>query len=286
MAKDVDLSSKEWRELIFEGKNKDFGAYKLREASDRRHNKAVLYTIIGLIIILVGAFIWGMYNDYRLQQKQAEILTANVQADMAGITDEPEPEPEEEVQQRIEEQKPEALPEEILNTMKATEIAIANDEDVTEEIKSQDEIKESTTALGSTNFDQGTDDINVVRQYQDEVIVEEKKPVEDNVVFESVEQMPQFPGGDTELLKYISSHLKYPTMAAENNIQGRVVVQFVVTKNGSIGEVRVIRPRDPDLDKEAVRVVKTLPNFIPGKMNGQPVNVWYTLPVNFKLQGI
>ncbi|MDE6317852.1 MAG: energy transducer TonB, partial [Muribaculaceae bacterium] len=78
----------------------------------------------------------------------------------------------------------------------------------------------------------------------------------------------------------------YPTMAMENNVQGRVVVQFVVTKDGSIGEVKVARGKDPDLDKEAVRVVKTLPKFIPGKMNGQAVNVWYTLPINFKLQGV
>ena len=98
--------------------------------------------------------------------------------------------------------------------------------------------------------------------------------------------MPKFPGGDAELMKYIQEHLRYPTMAAENNIQGKVVVQFVVTKNGSIGEVKVIRSRDQDLDKEAVRVVKSLPNFIPGRMNGQPVNVWYTLPIYFKLQGV
>ncbi len=96
--------------------------------------------------------------------------------------------------------------------------------------------------------------------------------------------MPQFPGGEGELLKYISTHIKYPTMAAENNIQGRVVVKFVVQKDGKVGEVVVLRGKDPDLDKEAVRVVKTLPNFIPGKMNGQAVSVWYTLPINFKLQ--
>lgn len=287
MAKDVDLSSKEWRDLIFEGKNKEFGAYTLRAASDRRHNKAVIFTLIGLIILLIAAFVWGQYNEYRLKQKEAELAAQIEQANMDALIDqETEEEEIEEVQERVEEQKPEALPEEILNTMKATEIAIADDEEVVEEIKSQDELQESTTAIGSTNFDQGTDDINVVREYKEEVIVEEKAPVEENKVFESVEQMPQFPGGDAELLKYISTHIKYPTMAAENNIQGRVVVQFVVTKTGSIGEVRVLRPRDPDLDKEAVRVVKTLPNFIPGKMNGQPVNVWYTLPVMFKLQGV
>ena len=87
-------------------------------------------------------------------------------------------------------------------------------------------------------------------------------------------------------MKYLSSHINYPTMAMENNVQGRVVVQFVVTKTGKIGEVKVVRSVDRDLDKEAVRVCKTLPDFIPGKMNGQAVNVWYTLPVSFKLQGV
>ena len=103
-------------------------------------------------------------------------------------------------------------------------------------------------------------------------------------VYSAVEQMPEFPGGEEELMKYISRNIKYPTMAMENNIQGRVVVQFVVTKTGKIGEVKVVRSKDPDLDKEAVRVVKSLPNFIPGKMNGQAVNVWYTLPITFNIE--
>ncbi len=287
MAKDVDLSSKEWRDLIFEGKNKEFGAYELRRTSDSRHNRAVLWTIIGLIVVLIAFYIYGIYNDYKMEQREKELQAQIEMAEMDALADdEPEEEEEEEIQERVEEQKPEALPEEILNTMKATEIAIAPDEEVVEEIKSQDELKESTTAIGSTNFDQGTDDINVVREYKEEIIVEEKKEVDDNQVFQSVEQMPQFPGGDAALMKWIGEHIKYPTMAMENNIQGRVTVSFVVTKNGSIGEVKVLRSRDPDLDKEAVRVVKSLPNFIPGKMSGQPVNVWYTLPVNFRLQGV
>ena len=285
MAQDVDLSSNEWRDLVFEGKNKEFGAYVLRAQSDKRHNKAMLITVIGVIVILILSFAYGKYNDYRMEQKEKELQLLAEQQAMAALAEEQEQPEEEEVQQRVEEQKPEVLPEEVLNTMKATEIAIADDNEVVEEIKSQDEIKESQTAIGSTNFDKGTDDINVVREYKDEVIVEEKKP-EPEQVFVSVEQMPKFPGGDAELMKYIQEHLRYPTMAAENNIQGKVVVQFVVTKNGSVGEVKVIRSRDQDLDKEAVRVVKSLPNFIPGRMNGQPVNVWYTLPINFKLQGV
>ncbi len=293
MAKDVDLSSKEWTDLIFEGKNKEFGAYALRQASDRRHNLAVLYVIAGLALVLILAWLYGMYRaeKERAEKERVAELLANIEQEQfdeltveLDLPEENQMEQEEEIPEPEEE---EALAEEILNTEKFTEFLVQKDEDVKEEVKSADDVKDTSTALGSTDFDQGTDDLNIVRVHKNEVIVEEKKPepVEDKV-FTSVEQMPQFPGGDVALLKYISDHIKYPTIAMENNVQGKVVVQFVVTRDGSIGEVKVARGKDPDLDKEAVRVVKTLPKFIPGKMNGQAVNVWYTLPINFKLQGV
>ena len=285
MAKDVDLSSKEWTDVIFEGKNKEFGAYSLRSQSDRRHNRAVLFTLIGLVLVLVGGYFWGMYSDYRREQRELQ-LQAQLEQQLAQMQEEAtNEEPEEEVQAVQEPEQEEAIPEEILNTIKDTEIAIAADNEVTEDITSKDEVQESTAAAGAATFDQGTDNLEVVRTYKDEIIVEEKKPepVKEEI-FTAVEQMPQFPGGEAELLKYIATHIKYPTMAAENNIQGRVVVKFVVKKDGNVGEVVVLRGKDPDLDKEAVRVVKTLPRFIPGKMNGQSVSVWYTLPINFKLQ--
>lgn len=288
MAKDVDLSSKEWTDVIFEGKNKEFGAYELRRQSDKRHNRAVIFVLIGLILVLIGGYFWGMYSDYRREQRELE-LQAQLEQQLADIAaaEAEEPEEVEEVPQAVEEpQREEALPEEILNTIKDTEISIAADEEVTEDITSKDDVAESTAAAGSTTFDQGTDDLNVVREHKEEIIVEEKhEPVKEEI-FTAVEQMPQFPGGEAELMKYIQKNLKYPPVAMENNIQGRVVVQFVVTKTGKIGEVKVVRGKDPDLDKEAVRVVKTLPDFIPGKMNGQAVAVWYTLPVTFKLQGV
>lgn len=284
MAKDVDLSSKEWTDLIFEGKNKEFGAYKLRQQSDHRHNRAMIIVLIGIVLVLIGGYFWGMYNDYRREQKELE-LQAQLEQQLAAMEEQVEEQPEEEVQQAVEEPvQEEALPEEILNTIKDTEIAIAEDNEVTEDITSKDEVQESTAAAGASTFDQGTDDLNVVREHKEEIIVEEKKEPVKEEVFTAVEQMPQFPGGDAELLKYIATHIKYPTMAAENNIQGRVVVKFVVKKDGQVGDVVVLRGRDPDLDKEAQRVVKTLPKFIPGKMNGQAVAVWYTLPINFKLQ--
>ena len=285
MAKDVDLSSKEWTDIVFEGKNKEFGAYQLRSTSDRRHNKAVLFTIIGLIVVLVGGYFWGMYSDYKRAEYEAQ-LQAQLEQQLAALAEEPVEEDQPEENQAIEEPEPEqATPEEILNTIKDTQIAVVADTEVKEDITSKDEVQESTAAAGATTFDKGTDDLNVVREHKDEIIVEEKKPEpKKDEIFTAVEQMPQVPGGDAELYKWISSHIKYPTMAAENNIQGRVTVRFVVKEDGSIGRVEVLRGKDPDLDKEAQRVVKTLPKFIPGKMNGRAVQVWYTLPINFKLQ--
>ncbi|MBD5202177.1 MAG: energy transducer TonB [Bacteroides sp.] len=284
MAKDVDLSSKEWIDLVFEGKNQEYGAYELRKASVGRHNKAMLV----IVVVLVAVALLGFLANTVLEKAEEGPGDQTEQALAEFVTEEaPEEEPEEELQ-RVEEQQPEALPEEILNTTKMTELAIVPDEQVTEEIKSQDEIKDTDVAVGTSDFDQGTDDLNVVREHKDEVIVEEKKPepVDDNKVFEVVEQKPQFPGGDAALLKYIGDNLRYPAAAQENGIQGRVVVRFVVTKTGKVGEVQVMRSKDPDLDREAVRVVKSLPAFVPGKMNGHSVNVWYTLPVTFKLQGV
>ena len=104
----------------------------------------------------------------------------------------------------------------------------------------------------------------------------------DNTVYRSVEQMPQFPGGEAALMKYLESHVTYPPMAAY--IEGHVILQFVVKKDGSIGEVKVVRSVEKNLDREAVRVIKSLPKFTPGRQNGEAVNVWYTLPVPFKLK--
>lgn len=101
-------------------------------------------------------------------------------------------------------------------------------------------------------------------------------------IFVVVEDMPRFPAGD--LNQWLSKHVKYPVIAQENNIQGRVSVQFVIEKDGSITDVKVIRSVDPSLDKEAIRVIKSMPKWIPGKQRGKPVRVSYTVPINFKLQ--
>ena len=101
-------------------------------------------------------------------------------------------------------------------------------------------------------------------------------------IFQVVEDMPQFPGGSVQ--KWIAKNVKSPMIAQENNIQGKVFVQFVIEKDGSVSDVKVARSVDPSLDKEAIRVVKAMPKWKPGKQRGKPVRVSYTVPINFQLQ--
>lgn len=116
------------------------------------------------------------------------------------------------------------------------------------------------------------------------VAIEVEAPIPpDDKVYTKVDVMPEFPGGDAELLKYISTNLKYPVIAFENGIQGRVVVSFTVEKDGSITEAEVVRSIDPSLDQEALRVINTLPKWTPGKNEGKIVRVKYTVPIQFRL---
>ena len=286
MAKEVDLTSREWCDLVFEGKNKDFGAYVIRTDSTKRHNKAVLWTLIGAVIFGLLTFGLVKANQYLEERRLAmEGEQEEVLIDYTDQAEEQEPE-----QERLEQPKPEVLPEEVLKSVKVTELQIVEDDKVKkeDEIKTQDELKETETAFGQKDNEKGTEDRNVTRTLKEEVVVEkpvEKKEEKKEEIFRSVEQMPQFPGGEAALMKYLQSHINYPPMAAENNVQGKVVVQFVVDKTGKVGEVKVVRSVDKDLDREAVRVCKSLPKFTPGRQNGQAVSVWYTLPVTFKLQG-
>ena len=283
MATQINLSSREWCDLVFEGKNKDFGAYVIRTNSPKRHNEALLWTLIGTIIF--GLITVGLVkaNQYLEEKRLAEMgEQVEVLIDMSQEAEESEPE-------LIEDKKPEVLQEEESKTYQATELQIVEDKDVREEdeIVSLDERMQTDAIAGTVTNSNGSTDLNNFREHVNEVVVEETKPVEEKPeqIFTAVEQMPQFPGGEEGLIKYLSSHINYPPMAAENNIQGRVVVQFVVDKTGKVGEVKIARSVDKDLDREAVRVCKSLPKFTPGRQNGQAVPVWYTQPVTFKLQG-
>ena len=149
------------------------------------------------------------------------------------------------------------------------------------EMEKEEEAPQSTTVERTQPAASSSNNASVPKE---ETAPQEKPKDSPNKIWDSVDQMPEFPGGNAALSRFISENLRYPTSAIENGIQGRVIVQFVVTKTGSIGNVKVIRSVDHDLDNEAIRVCKSLPNFTPGKVNGQPVNVWYSLPITFRLQ--
>jgi protein TonB len=131
-----------------------------------------------------------------------------------------------------------------------------------------------------------------VVEIQNEEVIEEVQVIAEEVQedeaeaepFVVVEEMPMFPGGETELLTWIANNTQYPELAKENNIQGKVIVRFCVTSKGTVDRVSILKGVDPELDKEAIRVVQTLPAFKPGKQGGKPVPVWYMVPINFTLK--
>lgn len=182
--------------------------------------------------------------------------------------------------------EPEKVVERVKSSIKFTAPVIKKDNEVKpeEELKTQDELMNTKTAIGAIDVKGNDDKGGEVLKLKEAVAQPEPKPEVENKVFDVVEQMPSFPGGPSALMKYLSENVKYPVVAQENGVQGRVVVSFVVEKDGHITDVKVVRSVDPSLDKEAARVVKSMPSWIPGKQNGSAVRVKYNVPVSFKLQ--
>lgn len=175
------------------------------------------------------------------------------------------------------------LPPALKSSIKFTAPVIKKDEEVHEddEIKSQEELTSTKVAISIADV-KGNDEANGADIADLKQVV--TQAAEPEKVFDMVEQMPTFPGGQQELMSYLGKNIKYPTIAQENGTQGRVIIQFVVERDGTITDVRVARGVDPYLDKEAVRVVQSMPKWIPGKQNGKAVRVKFTVPVMFRLQ--
>ena len=188
---------------------------------------------------------------------------------------------------KIEEPEEIIAPEEVANEQRITDLLIVEDDkfEKEKEVKTQEDMTKNEAQAGVIDITEGTNDLN--KQVVREQVIQETKPkeVEDKVYnIAMVEQKPEFPGGEAAMYKWLSDHINYPVAAAEEGVQGRVVVEFVVSKTGNVENVRVLRGRHPALDKEATRLVKSMPKWQPGRNNGQPVKVTYTLPITFKLQ--
>lgn len=274
----IDLISSDWVDLVFEGRNKAYGAYRLRKSTTKRN----ILAMVAVVILLVVAFIILTVKNF-VDEQRAKVAMTQV----AELTNYKQPEKKAEVKQKKVEVEPERVVERVKSSIKFTAPVIKKDEEVKpdEELKTQDELMSTKTAIGTFDV-KGNDDANGEVLKAKEVIAEPEPPKheEENKVFDIVEQQPLFPGGPAALIKYLSENTKYPVVAQENGVQGRVTVQFVVEKDGSISDVHVLRGVDPSLDKEAVRVVKSMPRWTPGKQNGITVRVNYRVPVLFRLQ--
>jgi protein TonB len=277
MAKDIDLTSKEWLNLVFEGKNKEYGAYELRENSSNRHIAAlIIVTIAGLALVYLPQFIQSAAPHQTPEKKVKE-------TDELKVIDISDPQ---KIEPIVSIEAP-APPPALVSTVKFTDFVVVPDSKITASdlVPTQIALTETNAVIATTTIEGVPDGTTHIDDVHTKIFGTgtgtgegAEKP------YAYVEQPPQFPGGEKELMKWLSENMKYPPIAQEKGIQGRVVLRFVVSPDGSIGQVEVQRSLDPSCDKEAVRVVKNMPKWTPGKQNGNAVFVYYTLPVLFRLQ--
>lgn len=277
MAK-IDLISRDWTEMVFEGRNKEYGAYRLRKNAGKRN----LYSLITIFIAALA--IWGGISLVKFVESRTKSVAQTSVAELSALN-QPKNKAEVKQQQKVKLEQPEKVVERVKSSVKFTAPVIKKDDEVKpeDELKTQDELMSTKTAIGALDV-KGNDDANgEVLKLKEAVAQPEPKP-EVEKVFDVVEQMPSFPGGPSALMEWLSNNVKYPVVAQENGVQGRVVVSFVVERDGSITDVKVVRGVDPSLDREASRVVRAMPRWIPGKQNGSAVRVKYNVPVAFRLQ--
>jgi len=246
-------------DIIFEIRNKEYGAYMLR----KRYNRNVAISILIAIVILTASIIAPYLSARALEdrQKRAErqvaITMENLdQPDETVAPPPPPPPPPADVVQQVK-----YIPPVVVDSVKPEEAV---------QLMTADEAQEEV---------QNNEVVDEVKEIKEEVREEDPEPEP----FIVVEEMPVPQGGASGLLRYIADNVKYPQIAQENNIEGKVIVRFCVTSKGGVDQVSVFKGVDPALDAEAVRVVKTLPAFKPGKQGGKPVPVWFTVPIIFQI---
>lgn len=294
MAK-IDLYDPKWVEMVFANKNKEYGAYKLRKGTSLRNIKA-------LAILLIAAFLGGGYLAYQIKKHNDDLAAQAAYAakmEAAALEQAKKEQAERKKQQPKAEPKkiePEKVVPQTRATVKFTAPVIKDDKDVKEEMPPMVKMNKETKAIGSESKEGVNDRTEVAARSTvatpDQIVpkieapkVEAKQeaPAEDiaTKVFTVAEQMPTFKG---DVNSWLSSHITYPAVAAENGVQGKVIVKFVVGRDGSVSQAQVLRGVDPALDREALRVVNSMPKWNPGMNNGQAANVWLTLPITFRLQ--
>ena len=268
MAANNDIFSKEWVELIIRTHNQEYGAYELRVNSPQRHFWALIWAILLFLFVV----------SFPALLKQIIPETKEKEVSVRVISDIKLDKPKEAI--FLKELPP---PPPMRNTIKFTPPVIKPDEQVQDEQLPmlQKEAVEAKAAISNVTYEQGTDDVAApiaTANVKTEITEEPDKP------FIIVEQMPQFPGGEKEMMKFIKTNLRYPPQAIEAGIQGTVTVNFVVGRDGKITHIKVIRGIGGGCDEEAIRILEKMPAWSPGKQGGMAVLVSYTVPFKFILQ--
>lgn len=277
----IDLIDNKWSDLMFENRNKEYGAYVLRRQTGRRNVAAILAVLLLFACVMVYMVAKNAYDEYQKTHQVHDQVT-----ELTNMKQEKKKEAKVERKEIVKQQEVEKVVEKVKSSVKFTAPVIKNDDEVKpeDEMKTQEEIMDSKVAVGFANV-VGNDENGEVLKAKEVIATEPVKPKEEeNKVFDVVEQMPSFPGGTGALMKFLNENIHYPVVAQENGVQGRVVISFVVERDGHITDVQVARSVDPSLDKEAQRVVKSMPKWIPGKQNGSAVRVKFNVPVAFRLQ--
>jgi len=271
----VNIFSEDWCDIVFEDRPKEYGAYMLRKFSSRRHRTAIIITLIFFLAVFT---LPGLVKKIIPEDK-----TVNVEVTNLANIDLEKNKPKEAVEPKIEEEPPQK----IKSTIKFTPPVIKDDSEVKDEeiMKTQAEVTDSKLSVSVADVKGNSEDVNAadladLQQQQNQVVEEET-----NQPYTYVEQMPEFPGGDEARLRFLNNNSRYPTMARESGIQGTVYVTFVVSKTGQISGVKVLRGIGGGCDEEAIRLVRAMPAWIPGRQNGKPVPVQFSLPVRFNLNG-
>lgn len=267
MAKKINIFQDEWCDLLFEERNQSYGAFILRKKTAKRHLTAILLT--------VSVFTLALALPTIIKKVMPKSRELNVEVTALSNLNAPKKITEEAKDVFVKKIEP------IKAAIKFVPPVIKPDDQVQEidTIKTQEDLNLSKSMISTVDVAGVTDDPNAVDATEVNQIIEEPK---EEAPFTFVEQMPEFPEG--EVLTYLAKNIKYPEVANENGISGRVFVQFVVGKTGEVSNVIVIRGVDSSLDQEAVRVIKKMPRWKPGKQNGVPVRVLMSVPVNFRLQ--
>ena len=253
----VDIYTDDWCNMVFDGRNKDYGAFEDRQKAPKRHTLALIIAVsVFTVAVSAPVLIKALAPTKKMRNVEVTSLAdIKIEKPLENLEVPPPPPP-------------------VQNLVKFTPPEVTNEE-VTEEVKTIDELKDTKAQISVTDVAGHTDASEVA----DLKVVEEK---EEPLAF--VEQMPEFPGGQDALFKYLNSNIKYPSIAQEMGISGKVVLQFVVDKQGKIGNIKVIRTLGAGCDEEAVRVVKAMPSWKAGRQNGKSVPVYFTLPVFFQLK--